>query len=38
MQAGETEEAGIKQPQRMKVLTDMIRKIKAKGRLIANNS
>ena len=38
MQAGETEEEGIKQQKRMKIVTDMIRRIKAKGSMDANNS
>ena len=33
MQAGETEEEGIEQQQRMKIKTDMVSKMKAKGRL-----
>ena len=38
MQAGETEEEGLKQQQRMNSMTDTTRKIKAKGRMDANNS
>ena len=38
MQAGEAEEDGIKQQQRMNIMTDTVRKIKAKGRMDANNS
>ena len=36
MQPSETEDEGIKQQKRMKMMTDMIRRIKAKGRIDAN--
>ena len=38
MQLGSTEKEEMKQQQRMKAMRDMIRKIKAKGRLGAKNS
>ena len=38
MQASKTEEQGMKQHQRVKTMTDMIRRIKAKGGVDANNS
>ena len=38
MQADNSEEEGMRQQQRMKTMTDMIRKIKAKGRMDPNNS
>ena len=38
MHARETEEEELKQQQRLKTMTDTIRKIKAKGRVDANNS
>ena len=38
MQAGETEEEESKQQQRMKIMTDMTKKIKATERMDANSS
>ena len=38
MQAGKTEEEERRQQQRMKTMTDMVRKMKAKGRMDAYNS
>ena len=38
MQEGSTEEEEMKQQQRMKVMRDMTKKTKSKGRMDANNS
>ena len=38
MQASKTEEEGMMQQQRIKTMTDVVRKIKAEDRMDANNS